>query len=164
MNAIRERRCTNVPFAQAPEYLDQYVHDVMSDGGGRIVLSVVVPLERLGIDRRIEVSRMVSVRFAKPDDPELAAQLVGVSWEPDKGGPYPQFSGSIRLDPDEDPARCCIALEGEYDPPFGIIGDAFDAVVGKHIARTTVRNLLDEIAIIMETSFVSARISAPSLT
>lgn len=163
MRAICERRCTNVPFADAPEYLEQYVHDVVSDGGGRILLSVVVPIERLGIDRRIDISRMVSVRFSKPEDPKLAAQLTGVSWEPDKGGPYPQFTGSIRLEPDEDPGRCCIMLEGEYDPPFGVVGDAFDAIVGKHIARTSVRNLLDEIAIIMETSYASSRPAATSL-
>jgi hypothetical protein len=163
MKAIRERRCTNVPFADAPAYLDQYIHDVVADGGGRIVLSVAVPIERLGIDRRIEVSRMVSVRFEKPGDPDLAAQLTGVSWAPDKGGPYPQFTGAIRLDPDEDPDRCCLMLEGEYDPPFGIVGDAFDALIGKHIARTTIRNLLDEIAIIMETSYESSRVSVASL-
>lgn len=163
MSAIRERRCANVPFASAGEYLEQYIHDVVSDGGGRIMLSVAVPIERLGIDRRIEVSRMVSVRFVKPEDPQLAAQLTGISWEPDKGGPYPQFTGSIRLEADENADRCCIMLEGEYDPPFGVVGDAFDALVGKHIARTSVRNLLDEISIIMETSYASSKTQAAGL-
>jgi len=160
MKAINERRCALVPFAHAPEYLDRYVHDVVTEGGGRIVLSVAVPLERLGVDRRIEISRMVSVRFDKPEEPELAAQLTGISWEP-MAGPYPRFTGSIRLEADEDPDRCSIVLEGEYDPPLGVVGDAFDAIIGKHVARTTVRNLLDEIAIIMETSYASSSAASP---
>ena len=162
MNAISERRRAHVPFLSAPDYLDQYIQDVVTEGGGRIVLSVSVPLERLGVDRRIEISRLVSVRFEKPAGSEPGAQLTGISWEPE-AGPYPRFTGSIRLEAEEVPEACAIVLEGEYDPPLGIIGDAFDAIIGKHIARTTVRNLLDEIAIIMETSFASSRSPEASL-
>lgn len=161
MQAISEKRCTNVPFEHASPYLEQYIRDVVSDGGGRILLSVAIPIERFGIDRRIELSRMVSVRFSPVEGGKSATRLTGIWWEPDKGGPYPQFSGTIGIAPNEQPDRCAIVLEGEYDPPFGIVGDAFDSIIGKHIARTTVRNLLDEIAIIMETSYASSTAAEP---
>lgn len=162
MQTMSERRCASVPYELAQSYLDQYIHDVVSDGGGRIVLSVAIPVERFGIDKRIELSRMVSVRFAPVESGGSNTRLTGIWWEPDKGGPYPQFSGTIGLAPNEQPDRCAIVLEGEYDPPFGIVGDAFDAIIGKHIARTTVRNLLDEIAIIMETSYASSSAADPA--
>ena len=161
MQVISEKRCANVPFEHASSYLDQYIHDVVSDGGGHIVLSVAIPVERFGVDKRIELSRMVSVRFSPVEGGESTTRLTGIWWEPDQGGPYPQFSGTIGLAANEHPDRCNLVLEGEYDPPFGIVGDAFDAIIGKHIARTTVRNLLDEIAIIMETSYASSSVETP---
>ena len=156
VGSINERRCANVPFDRASEYLDRYIHDVVLDGAGNIDLSVVVPVERLGFDRRVEISKAVSVRFTPATAAGSTEHMTAISWAPQNGGPFPQFFGYIGLEPDESSERCNITLDGEYDPPLGVVGDMFDAVVGKHIARMTVRNLLDEIAIIMETSFVSS--------
>jgi hypothetical protein len=153
---ILERRCAQVPFEKAPAYFERYVRDVVECGVGTIVLRVMVPIERIGIDRRIETCKAVSVHFDAAADAGRGVHTMAISWEPEGGGPFPQFNGAISLEPDERLDRCCIVLRGAYDPPFGIAGDAFDALVGRHIARMTVRNLLDEIAIIMETSHASS--------
>jgi hypothetical protein len=150
MSSIHERRFAQVPLARAPEYLDTYIRDVETEGAGQIVLSVKVPLERVGFDRRVEVSKLVCVRFAAIPDPPDPAYLRAISWEPAGGGPFPHFEGTIGLAADDNADACCIMLDGHYDPPLGPIGDAFDAIIGKHIARLTARNLLDEIAIVME--------------
>ncbi len=115
------------------------------------MLSVVVPLERIGIDRRVEISRTVCVRF-HPVGSDPGAHRTSISWEPDGGGPFPQFVGEMRIERAELPYDCVLLLDGAYDPPLGVAGELFDAVAGRHIARMSARNLLDEIAIIIETS------------
>jgi hypothetical protein len=154
MSAIHERRFAQLPLGLASEYLGNYIRDIETEGAGQIVLSVKVPLERVGFDRRVEVSKAVCVRFAPTIfQPPSPGHLTAISWEPAGGGPFPKFNGTIGLAADEKPDACCITLDGHYDPPLGPIGDAFDAVIGKHIARLTARNLLDEIAIVMELAY-----------
>jgi hypothetical protein len=153
MSKIHERRFAQVPLAEAPEYLGTYIRDVETEGAGQIVLSVKVPLERVGFERRVEVSKAVSVRFAPIPDSLNPGHLTEISWEPIGGGPFPKFKGTIGLVADDSSDACCIIVEGHYDPPLGPIGDAFDAIIGKHIARLTARNLLDEIAIVMELAY-----------
>lgn len=150
MASIHERRSVEVPLARAPGYIGNYIRDVESEGRGRIVLTVKVPLERLGFDRCMEVSRTVSVHFPPLLDPQYLGHFTAISWEPEGGGPFPHFSGAIGVETDGTGSACYLTLDGNYDPPLGVVGDAFDAIVGRHIARLTARNLLDEIAIMME--------------
>jgi hypothetical protein len=150
MGTIHERRSVEVPLAMAPEYVGRYIRDVAAEGPGRIILSVKIPLERLGFDRCVDVTKTVSVRFAQVEEQIPRGHVVAISWEPEGGGPYPHFSGTVGVERDGSDGVCCLTLDGSYDPPFGLVGDAIDAIVGKHIARQTARNLLDEIAIMME--------------
>lgn len=39
-----------------------------------------------------------------------------------------------------------LEIVGAYDPPLGLVGDAFDAAVGRRIAEATVLRFLDEVA------------------
>jgi hypothetical protein len=116
---------------------------------------VRVPLERLGFDRCITISKAVSVRFVPLAERHALKHLTAISWEPEGGGPFPHFNGIIGVEEDKTNGACCLTLVGNYDPPLGAVGDAFDAIVGKHIARLTARNLLDEIAIMMETAHMN---------
>jgi hypothetical protein len=153
MGSVHERRSVEVPINRAPEYVGRYINDVATAGLGRIVLSVKIPLERLGFDRCIEVSKAVSVSFTPSSARSCLNPLTAISWHPDGNGPLPDFSGTVGVEPDAGDGSCCsLTLDGEYDPPLGLIGDAFDALVGRHIARQTARTLLDEMAIMMETA------------
>jgi hypothetical protein len=153
MGRVHERRSVEVPLAEASRYFGRYVRDVESEGLGRIVLTVKVPLERLGIDRCIAASKAVSVHFAALAQTDAVKQRMAVSWEPEGGGMFPTFSGTVGVDAKDMAGASFITLDGSYDPPLAIIGDAFDEIVRQNIARKTARNLLDEIAITMETAF-----------
>jgi hypothetical protein len=155
MGCVHERRSVEVPLAEASRYFGRYVRDVECDGLGRIVLTVKVPLERLGIDRCVAVSKAVSVHFAALAQTDAVKQRMAVSWEPEGRGMFPTFSGTVGVEAEDTASASFITLDGSYDPPLAIVGDAFDAIVGKHIARQTARNLLDEIAITMETAFTN---------
>lgn len=157
MGTVHERRSVEVPITRAPDYVERYIKDVSSTGKGRIVLSVKIPLERLGFDRCIEVSKAVSVFFSPSSDHKCLNPLTSISWQPDGNGAFPDFTGTVGLESaDADGASCSLTLDGQYEPPLGLIGDAFDAIVGRHIARQTARTLLDEIAIMMETAHGNA--------
>jgi hypothetical protein len=63
-------------------------------------------------------------------------------WEPIGGGPYPRFEGQLTIDT----AECSLVIEGEYTPPLGAAGQAFDLVVGALIASITAREFLRSVA------------------
>jgi len=155
MGCVYERRSVEVPLSEARGYFGRFVRDIESEGSGRIVLTVKVPLERLGIDRCVAVSKAVSVHFSPIAKPDAIKQLMAVSWEPEGGGVFPKFTGTVGVEAEETVSASFITLDGSYDPPLAVIGDAFDAIVGKHIARQTARNLLDEIAITIERAFTN---------
>ena len=62
---------------------------------------------------------------------------------------FPEFHGTLRLRIDTvDTTR--LTLEGAYRPPLGIAGDLFDIVLGRHIARATMSDLLARIVRALE--------------
>lgn len=152
MSCVRERRSVDVPVTEARGYLGRYIRDVEAEASGRIVLTVKVPLQRLGIDRCVTASKAVSVHFSPVVEPSTIRQRMAVSWEPEGGGLFPKFTGTVGVEEQVAASASFITLDGTYDPPLAVMGDAFDAIIGKHIARQTARNLLDEIAITMETA------------
>jgi hypothetical protein len=76
-----------------------------------------------------------------PFDQDESARFT-VHWDAIGGGPFPRFEGNVEVKGDEDYHSFRLVLEGRYDPPLGMIGDAFDAVVGRWIALATARDLL----------------------
>jgi hypothetical protein len=160
MSCVQERRSVEVPFSEACAYLGRYIGDIEAEASGRIVLTVKVPLQRSGIDRCVTASKAVSVHFSPIVKPSTIKQRMAVSWEPEGGGLFPKFTGTVGVEVQEAARASFITLDGTYDPPLAVIGDAFDAIIGKHIARQTARNLLDEIAITIETAYTNEGISS----
>ncbi len=48
-------------------------------------------------------------------------------------------------------------LSGEYQPPFGVVGEAFDAVIGKRIAEATAKMLLETLQQELEADFSAVK-------
>ena len=69
-----------------------------------------------------------------------------VHWTPKDGGPYPDFDGELTVRADEEYDTCVLELRGNYRPPGGVAGKAFDAIVGSRIASATAHELLNSIA------------------
>jgi hypothetical protein len=79
----------------------------------------------------------------------------GVTWTPERGGPFPAFSGDLAIENADDYNTFYLVLRGTYAPPLGAVGAAFDAVVGHRIAQSTARNLLATIADSIEADFLA---------
>jgi hypothetical protein len=90
----------------------------------------------------VRVVKEVDVRYARGEDPMHFDQVWNVTWQPHGGGPYPNFSGTLTVRADEDYTGCILELTGHYEPPMGVLGAAFDAIVGSRLAASTAADLL----------------------
>jgi hypothetical protein len=101
-----------------------------------------VPLADLALDREVVVR--LSDLPSKP-----AEYVMKLSWSAKGGGPYPTFSGSLACLPDT-ATTSRIELKGTYTIPGGVVGKAFDVVVGHRIAAAAARALLQSLLSLVE--------------
>lgn len=114
-----------------------------------------------GVPSDVGLEREVVARFLVGYDPLHLSKPMSVDWEPSGGGPFPHFTGTLTINEDEDYGSCVISLFGSYEPPLGIVGRGFDAVVGNRIALATARRLLEEIRDGMEAAQPVAQTTNP---
>jgi hypothetical protein len=110
-------------------------------------LKAALPLLKGALEKNVLVS------YRKGQDPLRFDEPWLVHWTPQGGGPYPDFDGELTVRADESYRRAVLELRGEYKPPLGTFGQAFDLVLGAKIAARTARALLQEIARVMEERF-----------
>lgn len=58
---------------------------------------------------------------------------------------FPRMVGELELSR-LDESTCQLALVGGYEPPVSVVGTAADRLVGRHVATSVVRDLLDDVA------------------
>ena len=57
------------------------------------------------------------------------------------------MSGTIFIAASEtNPEESIVTLDGHYHAPLGIVGEVFDAIVGKHIAQASATDLMERVA------------------
>jgi hypothetical protein len=151
MTLLRESILIASPPSEALSGLERYIE------GKQNVLTLTVPLSTLGLPSELGISRNVRVSFASKRQDALAAgrenEGMSLEWEAEDGGVYPTFDGVLILRPHSGETE--LELHGEYTPPLGGIGAAFDAVAGNKIAQATVRILLENLKISLEEEFAT---------
>ncbi|MBV8488926.1 MAG: hypothetical protein JO199_00250 [Candidatus Eremiobacteraeota bacterium] len=148
MTSIEIRHVVACPYTLARAYLAGDVSGrALRKEAGRMTLHA--PLA--GAD----VSKNVVVTFAAGDDPMHFDEPWRVHWTPEGGGPYPDFDGQLTVRADEDYDTAILELRGEYVPPGGAVGAAFDRAVGSRIATATAKDLLTQIASGMESRYAA---------
>ena len=151
VNQLQKRAIVRCPLSQAPGYLDRFFAEC-ADANGQIRLTLRAPLQvpRMSVELALERS----VRICVERGPALGkGRPLYVRWSADAGGPFPTFVGTLEVEADEDYASSRLALAGTYEPPLGLAGKVFDAVLGHHIALATARDLLGRIAEYIEHSY-----------
>ncbi len=78
-----------------------------------------------------------------------------IAWRPLKTGLFPDFRGVLTVRPTYHGAS--LRLTGQYEAPFGMAGKVFDAMLGRSIARATLRRLLDEVALDIQALYQEER-------
>lgn len=150
-------RVARAPFSVAHEYAEGFFRQAAEEGAeAGVRLRDLVPT--LGGRLR----RPVAVEAARhPDQAETgrAHDAIEIRWTAGTRF-FPDFVGTLRLriaSVDE----TLLTLEGEYRPPFGVLGAVFDALVGRRIARSTMRDLLERLAAAMAAREAAFRAGTP---
>jgi hypothetical protein len=123
------------PYNLAKTFLHERYNDVAA---GRKTLTFT--LHGAGL------TRDVIATIKRGDDSMHFDEPWIVEWRPLEGGPFPSFHGELTVRADYDYTTSILELQGEYQPPFGAAGAAFDALAGQRIASQTARYLLAELA------------------
>ena len=139
MATLFQRYYLNCPYQRARASLEVALRDVAHSGQPQL-LRLRVPVSAGSGASGIE--KDVIVTFGSAIDPLHFDQPWHVKWTPHGGGPYPDFEGTLTVRADDDYCSCVLELQGNYEPPFGVAGAAFDAVVGSRIASATAREFL----------------------
>ena len=146
MTQLQERRVVDCPYHFARSYLEEALKPLAVNQTERtITLSVPFGDGTLAKD--------VNVVFNVGSDPRHFDEPWVVHWEPKGGGPYPTFDGTLVVRADETYDRSVLEIKGEYVPPLGAAGAAFDAVAGKRIAQATLQGLLRRIGAALEAKY-----------
>jgi hypothetical protein len=144
MSKIHECLTVLCPFDQTPQAAAAYVASLPLEDG-KSVVAIRVAVGDLTIERRADL-------FLKYAHPNPGFEIMNIQWQPHDGGPYPIFKGTLSAE-DTGGNFCRLNLDGGYEPPLGIAGVVFDAVVGHRIAVAAARVLLDEIKLGFELAF-----------
>lgn len=135
MTPIAEKLLVRAPLASAHRLLHAYLdaHPAPKGTGARIVL-------RAGEATQAAIVVLQAVRRPQDMTPHYK-----VHWSAEGGGPFPVFDGVLTVGGDEDYNAFWLTLEGVYVPPGGVVGQVFDAVIGRRIAEATARGLLAQV-------------------
>lgn len=135
---LREERTVRCPFSIAEDYVSAYLQRA-ERGGAEGILHVGALRRHV----RLHFGRRSDLREPGRHHDELV-----LHWT--SGSPLlPDFHGTIDFRIAAPGTR--VIVEGSYRPPLGWIGRAFDALLGRHIARATMRDLVDHLATDAET-------------
>lgn len=129
MSTLFYRRYVPVPYNRARGYLNDALAAFATSGEPQMLTLM---------------GKEVVVIYGRGSDPLHFDEPWSLHWHP-QGGPYPDFDGQLTVRADEDYSSCALELRGTYEPPGGIAGAAFDAIVGSRIATATARELLTAI-------------------
>jgi hypothetical protein len=143
MTKMLERLPTACPYNLAHEFLAAIVRPFADSGKVQTIeLDAPVDLHDKHLARLV---KLVDVEYSRGNDPMHFDQVWIVRWKPHGGGPYPNFLGELTARADEVYTSCILELTGSYEPPMGVLGAAFDAIVGSRLATATAQDLLKKI-------------------
>jgi len=132
------------PPPEVEAYLERFLNSLASEDG-RLVVALRVPASAFGIPSSLALERRVNATITYDRDAGELNRIVGFSWKPEGGGPYPSFSGTLVADAASEGGGSVVSIVGRYTPPGWLAGGLFDVLLGRRIARATIRELLERI-------------------
>lgn len=143
---LREHMAASCPASAADARLERYFASLRAPDG-TASLRLRVPVAGIAKLPDVSIEHDVTVTAVRGRDDENINELLRIRWVPTGGGPFPAFAGTlVTWGDDEAETQCFIELDGDYTPPFGAPGIAFDEIVGQEIAHRTARTFLQDLA------------------
>jgi hypothetical protein len=144
MSHIAEHVLIDAPPAQAASRIRHFLRERGNSDGDTAKLHLHLRLNDASSAVPMSLERTIIATFQPLRRAGDMSPRYGVQWAPEVAGPFPLFSGELFVQGTDDYASFSLCLDGAYAPPLGIVGGAFDQVVGKRIARATLRDLLEQ--------------------
>ena len=142
---VAVERVVRCPFSVAHDYAEDYFRGAAGAAELHVPLRDLAPTRGGHLRRRV---RLVAERIRDEHDPGRVHDALEIDWVAGTRF-FPDFRGALRLRIDSvETTR--LSLEGTYQPPFGPPGRLFDLIVGRRIARATMRDLLRRLGDAME--------------
>jgi len=138
MTHLTERHFVRCPYGVAQRLLQADLEPADGTLAWRLHIAPVFPHD-------LEVAKDVDVTVSQGVDPMHFDRPWNVTWVPHGGGPFPGFVGTLTVRADEDWNVAVLELDGTYDPPLGLVGEAFDLLLGARLATTTAEALLRDL-------------------
>jgi len=88
-------------------------------------------------------------------DQTRAHEALSVHWSAKAALPVPEMDGLLTVRPNGPLTQ--LRMEGRYEPPLGLFGRIFDLLVGRYVARRTVRRFLNELRTFIESEWQKER-------
>ena len=132
---------------QPARTLEQRLRELLIGEDAKVELEV--PFEMLGLPAIGKLSRRAKITLGERQDRADGAMLVPIHWRDANSHTFPEFKGCIEILPMAS-NESQLAIIGEYHPPFGPIGAAFDAAIGRRIAEISVEQLLERLRSALE--------------
>jgi len=154
MTNIAETTTAAVPFNEVPALTQHYLKSLPYNPsvGAHVVMRAWIAAIVIECEVLLKMSAVKTT---------AALEVIEVLWRPLGGEPCPEFKGTLCAEPLFQ-GSCRLTLSGEYVPPGGIPGAAFDALFGHHIAEQSIRDLLQTFKTDMERLYAEqTRGSAP---
>jgi hypothetical protein len=129
-------------LAQAARRLAQFFRANGNESGDTAKFVLGIDLDIPGRAQPIALQRSVVATLQSHHQAGDMEPRYRLQWAPEVAGPFPLFSGELTVGGTEDYDSFVLHLKGDYAPPLGLLGQGFDAVLGKHIAAATADNFL----------------------
>jgi hypothetical protein len=141
MSVVKERLFVEAPYTQTRGAFERRLGFAPGAGHGESVLTLPFP-----VGENHEIARVVTATTERlPNDANYTSQY-RIAWDAGRtarGLPTPGFTGTLTLSAGEDYGETELKLDGLYDPPGGVVGQAFDELLGRRIAHATLSALLN---------------------
>lgn len=144
MSEIHESRDILCPFEDVPLAAEHFLTTLPLKNGKRVI-DLHVTIADLSISRKADLELTCTRAFS-------AFKIMEIAWQPHDGGPYPLFHGTLSVE-EIDGLFSRLDLDGTYEPPLGLAGLAFDAVLGHRLAIETARQFLGDVKLGFELAF-----------
>jgi hypothetical protein len=148
MRTVRGQVVVACPFSVAIEFAENYVSRRTWSGGGRL-LRLWAPL--VPARGRVALGWTVYAHATTGRDHTDAARRHEAMWirlRPASGLPFPHVAAALTARPHQ--GRTLLHLAAEYVPPFGMVGAAFDSLIGKWLAERALLGFLSEMKLSIE--------------
>ncbi len=154
---VAVERIVRCPFSVAHDYAEDFFRDAAGAVELRVPIRDLAPTREGHLRKRV---RLVAERIRDEHDPGRVNDALEIDWVAGTRF-FPDFRGMLRLRIDTvETTR--LSLEGTYEAPFGVPGRAFDVLVGRRIARATMRDLLRRLGDAMEQREAEFRAGGPA--